>query len=228
MTCILESPPPLSYTCNFFISFPFFNIYIWKHGKIKGEKSHSGYLFITVRRGDSKQRGTKSSKKLYAFMFCIPLKKQGMSSGGNSLLLEDLSAGKLWPVVIFRCSNAILTASFSLFSSALIQSCYLSFTCWWPAKIHFPCLSLFMVKCESSGSFGYLKHRYCKHVAVGPLWSRSSSLGMALLSTPALAAQIQLQGICTDHSLMMRILLWLTNVILLEIRISWLLKKIKF
>lgn len=114
---------------------------------------------------------------------------------------------------------------FSLFSPALIQSCYLSFTCWWPAKIHFPCLSLFVVKCESSGSFGYLKHRYCKHVAVGPLWSHSSSLGMALLSTPALAAQIQLQGVCTDHSLMMRILLWLMNVILLEIQISWLLKK---
>lgn len=72
MTCILESPPPLT-RAIFSLSFPFVTMYNWKHGKINRKKFPcSGYNnFITVRGGESKRSGTKSSKKLYAFIFCL-------------------------------------------------------------------------------------------------------------------------------------------------------------
>lgn len=56
----------------------------------------------------------KNSKKISDFYGLSPLKKQGISSGGNSVLLEDISDGKLWPVVTIICSNTILSAASTL------------------------------------------------------------------------------------------------------------------
>lgn len=62
-----------------------------------------------MRAGKVEQKAVKKTSHFYCLS---PSKKQGVSSGGNSVLLEDLSDGKLWPVVIIICSNTILSAPF--------------------------------------------------------------------------------------------------------------------
>lgn len=77
----------------------------------------------------------KNSKKTSDFYDLSPLKKQGISSGGNSVRLEDFSDGKLWPVVTIICSNTILSAAstltpfFPCCDTELLLLAYLLLTC---------------------------------------------------------------------------------------------------